>query len=155
MGDMGYMGSCHFTSSGFCPHFYHFLFLQVEKTAFSHLRTHCIAVYLSVSTLAVLRHMNVCAYLLLCLREGEAEGEGTEVRGVGTGHLRIGSSRMLSFSISSIIYSTETWRQAGNQEDGQRGREGERQYELREKLNYAGERVIKKGIGAGWKKKWE
>lgn len=57
--------------------------------------------------------MNASAYLLLCLSEGDAEGEGTEVRGVGTGHVRTGSSRMLSFSISSIIYSTDTWKQRG------------------------------------------
>lgn len=50
-----------------------------------------------------------CGYSLLCLREGEAEGEPTEVRGAGMGHLRTGSSKMLliSISISSIIYSTE------------------------------------------------
>lgn len=48
-----------------------------------------------------------CLYSLLCLREGEAEGEGTEVRGTGMGHLRTGSSTILLLSISSIMYSTE------------------------------------------------
>lgn len=49
-------------------------------------------------------------YSLLCLSEGEAEGEGTEVRGVGTGHLRTGSSMMLRLSISSVVYSTKETR---------------------------------------------
>lgn len=48
----------------------------------------------------------MCIYSLLCLREGEAEGEGTEFRGAGMGHLRIGSSTMLLLSISSTMYST-------------------------------------------------
>lgn len=42
---------------------------------------------------------------LLCLTDGEAEGEETDVRGAGTGHLRTGSSTMLLLSISSIMYS--------------------------------------------------
>lgn len=56
----------------------------------------------------------MCVYSLLCLREGEADGEGTEVRGAGMGHLRTGSSMILLLSISSIMYSTltqqERWR---------------------------------------------
>lgn len=49
-----------------------------------------------------------CVYSLLCLREGEAEGEETEVRGAGMGHFRTGSSTILLLSISSIKNSTET-----------------------------------------------
>lgn len=78
---------------------------RTKKAVFSHLRAH--------SPVLQLCHMNLSSYLLLCLSEGDAEGEGTEVRGVGTGHVRTGSSRMLSFSISSIIYSTDTWKQRG------------------------------------------
>lgn len=69
--------------------------------------------YLVTSELTVQYFMSLSSYLLLCLSEGDAEGEGTEVRGVGTGHVRTGSSRMLSFSISSIIYSTDTWKRRG------------------------------------------
>lgn len=54
-------------------------------------------------------HCCICVhiYSLLCLREGEAEGEATEVRGAGTGHLRTGSSKTLLRSISSILYSRQ------------------------------------------------
>lgn len=37
--------------------------------------------------------------------DGDAEGEETDVRGAGTGHLRTGSSTILLLSISSIMYS--------------------------------------------------
>lgn len=59
-------------------------------------------------TILLLNHcvQYVCVYSLLCLREGEADGEGTEVRGAGMGHLRTGSSMILLLSISSIMYST-------------------------------------------------
>jgi len=71
-----------------------------------------------------------CGYSLLCLREGEAEGEPTEVRGAGMGHLRTGSSKMLliSISISSIIYSTEPRGRGG--EDGGSDDEKKREEEL-------------------------
>lgn len=97
-----YLLLCHLSTPSFCLYFYHFLFLELKK------------LYLVTSELTVQYfscHMNLSSYLLLCLSEGDAEGEGTEVRGVGTGHVRTGSSRMLSFSISSIIYSTDTWKQ--------------------------------------------
>lgn len=68
--------------------------------------------------------MFACVYSLLCLREGEAEGEGTEVRGAGMGHLRTGSSTILLLSISSIINSTETRskKMKGETERGKRHR---------------------------------
>lgn len=37
--------------------------------------------------------------------DGDDEGEETDVRGAGTGHLRTGSSTILLLSISSIMYS--------------------------------------------------
>lgn len=67
----------------------------------------------------------LCIDLLLCRRDGEAQGEGTEVRGAGTGHLRTGSSTMLLGSILSIIYSAvreeerRGWRMRSN--DRQKG----------------------------------
>ena len=45
----------------------------------------CVCVY-QLTCMSVRSGVCVCMYLLLCLSEGEAEGEGTEVRGVGMGH---------------------------------------------------------------------
>lgn len=62
----------------------------------------------------------LCIDSLLCRRDGEAQGDGTEVRGAGTGHLRTGSSTMLLGSILSIIYSAvrvearREWRMRSN-----------------------------------------
>lgn len=41
----------------------------------------------------------------MCLSDGEAAGEGIEVRGAGTGHWRIGSSLTCPLSFSAIINS--------------------------------------------------
>lgn len=71
-----------------------------------------------------------CVYvnLLLCLREGEAEGEGTEVLGAGMGHLRTGSSTIL-LSISSILYST--WEKVEKCEKiGQMGKGGDEKWRV-------------------------
>lgn len=46
-------------------------------------------------------------HLLLCLSEGEAAGEGMEVRGAGTGHWRIGSSVTCPLSFSAIMNSVK------------------------------------------------
>lgn len=71
----------------------------------------------------------MCVYSLLCLREGEAEGEGTEVRGAGTGHLRTGSSKTLLLSMLSVMYSTDTGRQGGRRGEKRRERAARRREE--------------------------
>lgn len=83
-----------------------------------------------------------CVYSLLCLREGEAEGEETEVRGAGMGHLRTGSSTILLLSISSIKNSTET---RGEKMKGEAGR-GEKTRGQEENV------VVMGGEGGGGRK---
>lgn len=62
-----------------------------------------------------------CDCSLLCLKDGDAEGEETDVRGAGTGHLRTGSSTMLRLSISSTVYS-ESRAETEDEEVGKRTR---------------------------------
>lgn len=57
--------------------------------------------------------------------DGDAEGEETDVRGAGTGHLRTGSSTILLLSASSIMYSawreeTEVWEVEKNEYPSQK-----------------------------------
>lgn len=55
---------------------------------------------------------------LLCLTDGDAEGEETDARGAGTGHLQTGSSTILLLSISSVMYPA--WRKETEVEEMKR-----------------------------------
>lgn len=122
--------------------------LLLVSVPVSYRRIYFLPLYLFFGFKHFWRENCMCVYSLLCLREGEAEGEGTEVRGAGMGHLRTGSSMILLLSISSIIYSTSRrrgWRRCRTRRD-----------ETQKNWNYVGNKE-EKDTQAGrrvWRRMW-